>query len=149
MTKARNTSLWREPAFGRLWAGQTISFFGTWLGALSLLAIVVLGATPAQMGLLETLKTLPAVLLGLFAGVWVDRVRRRPLLVLADAGRAVLLLAVAAAASLHLLHINHLYLVVLVIGSLTVLYNIANDAYVPSVVAPGFRLTSTELEGGE
>ena len=134
MTKARNTSLWREPAFGRLWAGQTISFFGTWLGALSLLAIVVLGATPAQMGLLETLKTLPAVLLGLFAGVWVDRVRRRPLLVLADAGRAVLLLAVAAAASLHLLHINHLYLVVLVIGSLTVLYNIANDAYVPSVV---------------
>ncbi len=130
-------SLWREPAFGRLWAGQTISFFGTWLGALSLLAIVVLGATPAQMGLLETLKTLPAVLLGLFAGVWIDRVRRRPLLVLADAGRAVLLLAVAAAASLHLLHINHLYLVVLVIGSLTVLYNIANDAYVPSVVRRG------------
>lgn len=134
MTPAREISLWREPAFGRLWAGQTISFFGTWLGALSLLAIVVLGATPAQMGLLETLKTLPAVLLGLFAGVWVDRVRRRPLLVLADAGRAVLLLAVAAAAFLHLLHISHLYLVVLISGSLTVLYNIANDAYVPSVV---------------
>lgn len=132
--RERETSLWREPAFGRLWAGQTISFFGTWLGALSLLAIVGLGATPAQMGLLETLKTLPAVLLGLFAGVWVDRVRRRPLLVLADAGRAVILLAVAAAASLHLLHITHLYLVALVVGSLTVLYNIANDAFVPSVV---------------
>lgn len=132
--RERETSLWREPAFGRLWAGQTISFFGTWLGALSLLAIVVLGATPAQMGLLETLKTLPAVVLGLFAGVWVDRVRRRPLLVLADAGRAVILLAVAAAAFLNLLHISHLYLVVLIIGTLTVLYTIANDAYVPSVV---------------
>lgn len=132
--RERETSLWREPAFGRLWAGQTISFFGTWLGALSLLAIVVLGATPAQMGLLETLKTLPAVILGLFAGVWVDRVRRRPLLVLADAGRAVLLLVVAAAAFAHLLHINHLYLVVFLIGTLTILYNIANDAYVPSVV---------------
>jgi len=132
--RERETSLWREPAFGRLWAGQTISFFGTWLGALSLLAIVVLGATPAQMGLLETLKSLPTVVLGLFAGVWVDRVRRRPLLVLADAGRAVILLAVAAAAFANLLRINHLYLVVFLVGTLTVLYNIANDAYVPSVV---------------
>jgi len=127
-------SLWREPAFGRLWAGQTVSFFGTWLGALSLLAIVTLEATPAQMGLLETLATLPAVVLGLFAGVLVDRMRRRPLLVLADVGRAMILVGAAAAAFAGVLQITHLFVVVLFKGSLTVLYNIANDAYLPSVV---------------
>ena len=132
--RERETSLWREPAFGRLWAGQTISFFGTWLGALSLLAIVTLQATPAQMGLLETFATLPAVLLGLFAGVWVDRLRRQPLLVLADVGRAVLLMGAAAAAFIGVLQITHLFVVVLLTGSLTVLYNIANDAFMPAVV---------------
>lgn len=128
------SGLWREPAFVRLWAGQTISFFGTWLGALSLLAIVTLQATPAQMGLLETFATLPAVLLGLFAGVWVDRLRRQPLLVLADVGRAVLLMGAAAAAFIGVLQITHLFVVVLLTGSLTVLYNIANDAFMPAVV---------------
>lgn len=128
------SGLWREPAFVRLWAGQTISFFGTWLGALSLLAIVTLQATPAQMGLLETFVTLPAVLLGLFAGVWVDRLRRQPLLVLADVGRAVLLMGAAAAAFIGVLQITHLFVVVLLTGSLTVLYNIANDAFMPAVV---------------
>lgn len=128
------SSLWREPAFGRLWTGQTVSFFGTWLGAMSLLAIVTLEATPAQMGLLETLATLPAVVLGLFAGVLVDRMRRRPLLVLADVGRAVILVGAAAAAFVGVLQITHLFVVVLFTGSLTVLYNIANDAYLPSVV---------------
>jgi MFS family permease len=132
--QSKQSSLWREPAFGRLWAGQTVSFFGTWLGALSLLAIVMLEATPAQMGLLETLATLPAVVLGLFAGVLVDRMRRRPLLVLADVGRAVILGGAAAAAFVGVLQITHLFVVVLFTGSLTVLYNIANDAYLPSVV---------------
>lgn len=130
----RRSGLWREPAFVRLWAGQTVSFFGTWLGAVSLLAIVTLQATPAQMGLLETFATLPAVLLGLFAGVWVDRLRRKPLLILADVGRAVLLLGAAAAAFVGVLQINHLFVVVLLTGSLTILYNIANDAFMPAVV---------------
>lgn len=133
-TLDKKLSLWREPAFVRLWAGQTVSFFGTWLGAVSLLAIVTLQATPAQMGLLETFATLPAVLLGLFAGVWVDRLRRKPLLVLADVGRAVLLLGAAAAAFVGVLQITHLFVVVLLTGSLTILYNIANDAFMPAVV---------------
>ena len=73
----RLEGLWQQQEFMRLWTGQTISEFGSWLGAMGLLAILVLDATPAQMGILETLKAAPALLLGLFAGVWIDRRRRR------------------------------------------------------------------------
>lgn len=118
----------------RLWGGQTISEFGSWLGALSLLAILVLDATPAQMGILETLKAAPALMVGLFAGVWVDRRRRRPLLVGADIGRAVVLGLVALAAVAGLVKMVHLYTAALVVGSLTVLFNLAYHSYVPGLV---------------
>lgn len=120
-----------------MWAGQTISFFGNWLGALSLLAIVVLGAAPAQMGLLETLKTLPAVMLGLFPGCGWTGCVVAPCWCWPMPGGRCCCWRWPRPHTLHLLHINHLYLVVLVIGNLTVLYNIANDAYVPSVVRRG------------
>jgi MFS family permease len=79
------------PSFNKLWAAQTISQFGSWLGALGLLAIVTLEATPAQMGALETLRAAPVLVFGLFAGFWADRLRRRPILIWADAGRGFLL----------------------------------------------------------
>ena len=109
----------------RLWAGQTISEFGTWLGALSLLAILNLDATPAQMGTLETLKAAPAIVIGLFAGVWVDRLRRRPLLIAADWGRALMLGSVVLLAFLGGLHMTWLYVVAFLVGGLAVLFDVA------------------------
>lgn len=118
----------------RLWAGQTISEFGTWLGALSLLAILNLDATPAQMGTLETLKAAPAIVIGLFAGVWVDRLRRRPLLIAADLGRALMLGSVVLLAFLGSLHITWLYVVAFLVGGLAVLFDVAYHAYIPALV---------------
>ncbi len=131
---SRSSGLWRQPAFMRLWIGQTISEFGSWLGALALLAILVLEATPAQMGLLETLKAVPALLFGLFAGVWIDRRKRRPILIGADLGRALLLALVVLLAFAGSLRMSHLYLAAFIVGSLTVLFNLAYQAYVPSLV---------------
>lgn len=128
------TSLWRDRDFMRLWSGQTISEFGSWLGALSLLAILVLDATPTQMGLLETLRAAPALLLGLLAGVWVDRLRRRPILIAADLGRALLLgLVVAAALTGHLTMV-YLFAAAFLVGSLTIFFNISYQAYIPALV---------------
>jgi predicted MFS family arabinose efflux permease len=130
----RPDGLWQHQEFVRLWAGQSISEFGSWLGALGLLAILVLDATPAQMGILETLRAAPALLVGLFAGVWVDRRRRRPLLIGADLGRAALLGLIAAIALAGLAQMIHLYAAALLIGGLTVLFNLAYHSYVPALV---------------
>ncbi|MEM7531597.1 MAG: MFS transporter [Chloroflexota bacterium] len=136
--------------FNKLWLGQTISQVGTYLGALSLLAILYLDATPTQMGMLETLRALPALLIGLVAGVWVDRWRRRPILIYTDIGRAVLLLLVILLAFANVLHINHLYLIGLLSGTLTVFFNLAYRSYLPSLVSSqqlvraNARLSSTE-----
>src|SRR5689334_5157797 len=92
--------LWRHADFLKLWTGQTISQFGTQVSqlAIPLTAALVLNATPAQMGLLGAFEFAPFLLLSLFAGVWVDRMRRRPILIVADIGRAMLLACIPVAA---------------------------------------------------
>ncbi len=122
------------PDFNRLWAGQIISEVGSGFGALGLLAILHLNATPAQIGILESARSAPALLIGLFAGVWVDRVARRPLLLISDWGRALLLGLVVVSAFTGTLRIGHLYGVALLVGALTVLFQIAYHAYVPALV---------------
>ncbi len=126
--------LWRQQEFMRLWIGQSISEFGSWLGALTLLAILVLDASPAQMGILETLRALPALLVGLFAGVWVDRRRRKPLLIGADIGRALILGLIVLLVVAGLAKMIHLYIAAFLVGSLTVLFNLAYHSYVPGLV---------------
>src|SRR5690348_5793477 len=78
--------LWRHAGFLKLWAGQTISEFGSGItyNALPLAAVLTLGASSAQLGLLMAAASAPAVVAGLFAGLWVDRLRRRPLLIATD-----------------------------------------------------------------
>jgi predicted MFS family arabinose efflux permease len=91
------------------------------------------------MGVLETLRSLPVLLIGLFAGAWVDRARRapgrRPLLIWADLGRAALLGAVVVASLGQILRVEHLYVIGFLIGACTVLFDNAYHAYVPSLVA--------------
>jgi MFS family permease len=105
--------LWRHPEFVKLWAGQTVSRFGSEISqlAIPLTAALVLNASPAQMGLLGAFEFAPFLLLSLFAGVWVDRLPRRPILIIADVGRTLLLASIPIAALLQSLHIEQLYLV--------------------------------------
>jgi MFS family permease len=128
--------LWRHPDFLRLWAGQTISQFGSQVSALALpiAAIVVLDASAFQVASLGTVEFLPFLLFTLPAGVWVDRLRRRPILVIADLGRATALVSVPVAYGLDALTIWQLYVVGFVVGTLTVFFDVAYQSYLPSLV---------------
>ncbi len=133
---ARLGGLWRHPDFLKLWAGQTISLFGSLITrfALPLIAALALEATPFQVALLAAAEVAPALLFGLVAGVWVDRLRRRPILIAADVGRALLLATVPLAAWLGVLGIGQLYVVALLTSLLSLFFEVAYRAYLPSLV---------------
>jgi MFS family permease len=132
----RFEGLWRHPEFLKLWTGQTISQFGTQISqlAIPLTAALVLSASPAEMGLLSAFEFAPFLLLSLFAGVWVDRMHRRPILIVADIGRALALGSIPLAAALHALQMEQLYIVALVVGVLTVFFDVAYQSYLPVLV---------------
>ncbi len=132
----RPTGLWRHPGFLRYWAADSISQFGIQISAvaLPLAAALVLGASAGEMGLLAAAGTAPFLLIGLFVGVWVDRVRRRPLLILSDLARAALLLAVPLAWALDALSMELLYCVAFLVGIFTVVFEVAFVSYLPSLV---------------
>ncbi len=134
--KTRSTGLWRHANFLRLWTGQTISQFGSQITllALPLAAALTLHATPAEMGILSAAETAPFLLVGLFAGVWVDRLRRRPILLVTDCARGVLLLAIPLAALLDALTIGLLYAAAFVVGILTVFFEVAYQSFLPALV---------------
>ena len=128
--------LWRRPEFMKLWAAQSVSEFGARVSAvgLPLTAVLTLHASPGQAGLLAAMATAPRVVVGLLAGGYVDRSRRRRTMVLADLVRAVLLATVPVAALLRLLSLPQLYVVTFLIASASVVFDIANQAYVPELV---------------
>jgi MFS family permease len=137
-SSVRSTSngLRQQPNFLKLWIGQTISLVGSQMTilALPLVAILALEATPVQVGILGAAQYAPFLVLGLLAGVWVDRLRRRPLLIWADLGRAALLGSIPTAAVVGLLRIEQLYLVAFLAGVLTVFFDVAYQSFLPSLV---------------
>lgn len=134
--RGRLRGLWRHPDFMKLWTGQTISVFGSLIGgtALQFTAILLLHASAFQMGLLTAAAVAPGFAAGLGAGVWVDRLRRRPLLISADAGRALSLATIPLAAALGCLTIEQLYVVAFLNSILTVVFDVAYQSYLPSLV---------------
>ncbi len=128
--------LWKNPDFVKLWLGQTVSFFGSGITgiALPLTAVLMLAATPFQMGILGALDGIAALVIGLLAGVLVDRVRRRPLMIATDLGRAFILGTIPLAALLGVLAIWQLYIVAALAGMLTVIFTVASPAYLPSLI---------------
>ena len=134
--RPRFAGLWRHADFVKLWTGQTISLFGSQITflALPLTAVLVLEASPAQMGFLTAAGAIPSLLVGLFVGVWVDRYRRRPILIAADLGRAALLFAIPVAAILGMLRIEHLYVVAFLVGTLELFFDVAHRSFLPSLV---------------
>jgi len=129
-------SLWRHAGFMTLLTGQTISLVGSEVSALALplTAVLVLNADPAQMGILRAVEYAPAALFGLFVGVWIDRIRRRPVLILADLGRGLLLGSIPLALLLGVRQMSYLYAVGFLVGALSIFFAVAYQAYLPSLV---------------
>ncbi len=128
--------LWCHPEFLKLWTGQSISLLGSQVTflALPLTAALMLEASPFQMGVLQAAQVAPFLLLGLFVGALVDRMPRRPVLVVADFGRAVLLGFIPLLSLAGLLRMEVLYAVSALVGVMTVFFEVAYQAYLPSLV---------------
>src|SRR3954468_9437701 len=129
-------TLWRSRDFLILWAGQTVSAYGDQVAAIALplLAVSTLGATPFQMGVLGAARRLPFLLIALLVGVWADRRRRRPLLIGADLGRGLLFVSLLGAAGLGILGMPYLYLVGFLLGCCGVVFDVAYQSFIPSLV---------------
>ena len=132
----RASSLWQHPDFLRLWVGQTISKLGSVVTrtAVPLVAILVLGAGPWELAVLVIVQSLGILIVGLIAGAWVDRLRRRPLLIWDDLIRAAVLLSIPVAYAFGTLRIEQLYLVVFLASCLGALFDAAYPAYVPTLI---------------
>jgi len=128
-------NLLRHPDFLKLWTAETVSVFGSQISLLALpFVAVLLDVTPFQFGLLTTIEFLPFIFLSLPAGVWVDRLPRRPILIVGDLGRAISLATIPIAYQAGVLTIWQLYVVGFVNGCLTVFFDVAYQSYLPSVV---------------
>ena len=131
--------LWRHPDFLKLWSAETISLLGTQISqlAIPLAAILVLDASAFEVAAVGVFEFLPVLLFALPAGVWVDRLRRKPILVVGDVGRGVALATIPLAYAFDALTIWQLYAVGFVVGTLTVFFDVAYQSYLPSLVSRG------------
>ncbi|HEX5172737.1 MAG TPA: MFS transporter [Gaiellaceae bacterium] len=129
-------ALWSHRDFLTLWTGQTISEFGSQISQLAIpwVALVTLNATAFQVASLGTVEFLPFVLFTLPAGVWVDRLRRKSVLIVGDVGRAVLLSSIPIAYVTGHLTLAQLYVVGFLVGIHTVFFDVAYQSYLPEIV---------------
>ncbi len=129
-------SIWRNRDFVRLWSASSVSLFGSFVTrtALPFAAILVLGAGPLEIAALRALQLIAGLIVGLFAGAWVDRLRRRPIMIVADVGRAILLGSIPVAALFGLLSIGQVFLVAFVAAFLTTFFDVADRSYLPTLV---------------
>jgi len=128
--------LWDNPDFLRLWAAQGLSAIGTRFTreGLPIIAALSLGAGATDLGLLVALSALPGVLLSPFAGAWIDRTRRRRVLILADLIRAAALISLPVLAWHDAITIGHVMGVATVVALFSMLFQTADNAYLPSIV---------------
>lgn len=122
--------------FVRLWAGESVSLIGTQVTqfTMPLVAVLSLNATVTEVGLLNALRLVPVLLLSLFAGVWLDRRRRRPVLIACSLGNAALIALVPLASVTGLLSMGLLYAVVILAGLLSMAFDVGALSYVPNLV---------------
>ena len=153
---ARKGSLWRDRNFLTLWSGQALSQFGAQITELAIpvLAVLALNATEWEVGLLSAAQVAAFLIVGLPAGAWIDRMRKRHVMIVADAVRAVALATLPLLAVLGVLEIWHMIAVALVMGVATVFFDVSNQSIVPSLVRPAQiaeangKLQSTEQLAG-
>ena len=133
---APRRSLFHHRDFRLLWMGDTVSVFGMQLVgfALPLLAVQLLRADELQMGVLAMLHSLAFLLISLPAGAWVDRWRKKRVIIAGDLLRAGLLLTIPAAWLLDVLTMGQLFVVAFSVGCITVFFDVANQSYLPEIV---------------
>ena len=137
LKKSLLQGLWGDPDFVKFWVSRTVSNFGTLMGALQFVAVLVLHASPFQMGILSALGVAPSIVISFFAGVIADRTRRRPIMIASELGRFALLASIPAAYLLGELRIEQLYAVAFLNGVLTTFFDVANRSYLPTLVRRG------------
>jgi MFS family permease len=126
----------RNRDFLKLWVGQSVSDLGSYVTgtAIPLIAVLTLTVTPTQLGILTAVSSLPVLILSLFAGVWVDRLRRRPIMIASDALRFVIVLSIPFAALTGQLTFVWLCVVAMLMGTLRLFFTLAYHAALPSLV---------------
>ncbi len=132
----RRGGLRRNANFANLWGAATISTFGSLVTrtALPFTAILLLDASPSAVGVLRVAELLPGFLFGLVAGAWVDRLRRKPIMIATDVGRALLLVTIPLAAFLGWLGLGQLYVIAALVSVLSVFFDVAYQSFLPSLV---------------
>jgi MFS family permease len=126
----------RNRDFRLLWIGESVSELGSTVTnvALPFVALIALHATTFEVASLTAVETIFWPFMALPIGVWVDRVSRRRVLLVADGGRALALVSIPIAAALHDLTLAQLYVVGAVVGVLTIFFSVAYPSYLPTVV---------------
>jgi MFS family permease len=132
----RRGGLWGNSRFVNLWGAATVSTFGSFVTstAVPFTAILLLDASPTAIGVLRIAQLLPGFLLGLVAGAWVDRLRRKPIMIATDVGRALLIVTVPLAAFLGWLGLGQLYIITALVSALSVFFDIAYQSFLPALV---------------
>lgn len=132
----RRSGLWDNKDFLRFWIGETIANFGGQLGVITLpiIAAVTLGSSPLQMGLLAASGNLPRMVVGIFAGTWVDRRKRRPIMINVNLLRAGVLLIIPTTSLFGILTFPILLTVSITLGILGIIFDSAWSAMVPNLV---------------
>jgi MFS family permease len=128
---------WRDRSFLAVWSASTISVFGSLITrtALPFAAILVLDAGPLEISAIRSAELIAALFVGLVAGAWVDRLRRRPIMIWADIGRALLLISIPVAYVAGLLGLAQLLIVAFAAAVLSTFFDVADNAYLPTVVS--------------
>ncbi len=131
------SGLWSNPDFLSFWKGETISNFGLQLGAITLpiVAAVSLNASPFEMGLLAASGNFPRMVVGIFAGSWVDARKRRPIMMTVNVLRASAMLLIPLAALFGILSFTMLLIISLALGILGIIFDSAWSAMIPDLVA--------------
>jgi len=129
-------TLWKHQDFMKLWTGQVVSEIGSRITreGLPMAAVLMMGVSPLTMSGLSLTTQLPASFVGLFIGVWVDRLARRPLLIAADLVRAAVLLSIPILALTHTLQLWMFFVVAGVSGIFTLLFDVSYQAYLPWLI---------------
>src|SRR5262245_54848535 len=132
------STLWTHHDFMKFWSGQTVSLLGWQLTAfaLPLIAAITFQANSLQIGILKAAQFLPYLLIALPVGVWVDRSSKRPLLIMSNVGHAVLLGLVLICVWLGVHQMECLILIAFLVGVLTLLFDLAYQAYLPALLGP-------------
>jgi MFS family permease len=135
----RRGSLWHDGNFMRMWGGQAFSQFGAQITELAIpvLAVLILHATEFEVGLLTASGVAAFLIVGLPAGAWIDRMRKRHVMIAADLVRAIALAALPLLWWAGVLQMWHLYVVALIMGIATVFFDVSYQSIIPSLVRPG------------